>query len=80
MISVLAGVERNIKNAVKSEFTKGDLYQQKGGNLNQRYSFIFTTLLFIRINKYFINIGGNSAMYSNKVFGLYAKSFNSCEH
>jgi len=35
---VLVAVVRNIKNAVESEFTKGDLYQQKRGNLNQHYS------------------------------------------
>ncbi len=38
MIPVLAGVERNIKNAVKNEFTKGDLYEYKRGEINERYS------------------------------------------
>ncbi len=39
MNHALVVVVKSINIAVEGEFTKGDLYQQKGGNLNQRYSY-----------------------------------------
>ena len=38
MILALVAAAKNIKNAAVDNFIKGELYERKGGNLNERYS------------------------------------------
>ena len=39
MILAPVAVEKNIKNAAEGNIIKGDLYEQKGGNLNECYRY-----------------------------------------